>query len=100
MEITQSQLQHAFKHAKDFGIVGNWNKANGAAFRRSIQSHIDDSATEIIQGTYRGNPVHHFYNPKTNLNVIRDENMNFLSGWKLSAQQQRYVTTTGNLGGG
>ncbi|MCU7843179.1 MAG: RHS domain-containing protein [Candidatus Thiodiazotropha sp. (ex Monitilora ramsayi)] len=100
MGFSQRQLQHAFKHAGDFGITGNWNKANGNAFQDAIMSHIGNPATEIIQGTYRGKPANHFYNPNTGLNVIRDENMNFLSGWRLSTQQRHYVSKTGNLGGG
>jgi RHS repeat-associated protein len=97
---TQRQLQHAFRHAGDFGITGNWNRANGQAFQNAIQSHIDNEDTEVIQGTYRGNPVTHFYNPNTGLNVIRTENNNFLSGWRLSVQQRHHISTTGSLGGG
>lgn len=28
LSTTTSKLQHAFKHADDFGVTGNWNKAN------------------------------------------------------------------------
>lgn len=56
--------------------------------------------TQAIKGTYRGQPVTHFVDPQTGLNVIRDSSGNFLSGWKLSPKQLEYVTTTGKLGGG
>jgi hypothetical protein len=98
---SKSQLQHAFKHAKDFGVVGNQSNKTLAEFTTAIQQHIADPGTRAIQGTYRGlNNVTHFVNPVTGLNVIRDEAGNFLSGWKLSAQQLQHVLTTGKLGGG
>ncbi|WP_236202328.1 colicin D domain-containing protein, partial [Pseudomonas pseudonitroreducens] len=96
----QGQLQHAFKHAADFGVAGNQNKAALNEFERAIQSHISDPGTKLIYGTYRGSPVSHFVNPSTGLNVIRDSAGNFLSGWKLNPQQLKYVLRDGKLGGG
>lgn len=31
-------LQHEFKHANDYGIIGSWNKANKEAFQQAIQN--------------------------------------------------------------
>ncbi len=62
--------------------------------------HLDSPTTQVIQGTYRGEPVTHFFDPQTGLNVVRDAGGNFLSGWKLSPAQIKNVTTTGKLGGG
>lgn len=100
MNVETSQLQHAFKHAKDFGITGNWNRAAGEAFRRAIQNHVSNAQTQIIQGTYRGETVTHFYHPNTGLNVIRSQGGDFLSGWKLSPQQVQHLLRSGSLGGG
>ena len=97
---TRSQLQHAFKHSKDFGVTGNANNKTLAEFSSALQSHVDAAGTRAIQGTYRGNPVTHHVDPSTGLNVIRDSSGNFLSGWKLSPQQLEHVLTTGKLGGG
>jgi hypothetical protein len=96
----ESQLQHAFRHADDFGVTGNWNKAAGEAFQRAIQNHVDDAATQVIQGTYRGQPATHFYNPNTGLNVIRTQGGEFWSGWRLSPQQVQHLLRNGSLGGG
>jgi hypothetical protein len=96
----RSQLQHAFKHAGDFGIAGNANNKTLAAFSTAIQGHVDDVATIAIQGTYRGSDVTHFVNASTGLNVMKDASGNFLSGWKLSAQQLEHVLKDGKLGGG
>jgi hypothetical protein len=97
---TRSQLQHAFKHAKDFGIAGNANNKTMSEFSSVLQSHVDAVGTRAIQGTYRGKPVTHHLDPSTGLNVIRDTSGNFMSGWKLSPQQLQNVLTTGKLGGG
>jgi len=53
-----------------------------------------------MQGTYRGEPVTHFVEPNTGLNVIRDASNNFLSGWKLNLKQLEHVLRSGKLGGG
>jgi hypothetical protein len=95
-----SQLQAKFKHAPDFGIPGNYNKANAQAFKDALIAHIDAPDTQIIVGTYRGNPVTHYFNPTTGNNVIVDTAGDFVSGWHLSPIQANYVLTTGNLGGG
>jgi RHS repeat-associated protein len=97
---TRGQLQHGFKHAGDFGILGNASNKTMAEFSSAIQNHLAAPGTQAIQGTYRGQAVTHFLDPSTGLNVIRDSSGNFLSGWKLSPKQLEYVTTTGKLGGG
>ncbi|MCC6504633.1 MAG: hypothetical protein IT475_04225 [Aquimonas sp.] len=93
-------MQHGFKHANDFGVVGNANNRTLSEFSTAIQNHVTSPGTQIIQGTYRGQQVTHFVDPSTGLNVIRDGSGNFLSGWKLSPQQLEHVLTSGKLGGG
>jgi RHS repeat-associated protein len=100
LRTSTQQLQSKFKHAADFGIQGNYNAANGAAFRSAINQHINSPGVQVIQGTYRGTPVTHYVNPQTGLNVMSNSAGEFLSGWKLSPQQLQHVTTTGKLGGG
>lgn len=78
----KGQLQHAYKHAGDFGVVGNANKAKLVEFEVAVQKHIAAPGAKLIEGTYRGNPATHFVDPNTGLNVIRDSSGNFLSGWK------------------
>ena len=100
LRTSTQQLQSKFKHAADFGIQGNYNAANGAAFRSAINQHINSPGVQVIQGTYRGTPVTHYVNPQTGLNVMSNSAGEFLSGWRLSPQQLQHVTTTGKLGGG
>ncbi len=96
----RSQLQHAFKHAGDFGVNGTANTANFARFEAAVQHHVTDAATTVIHGSFRGQPVTHFLNPSSGLNVIRTPDGAFLSGWRLSPQQLQHVITHGRLGGG
>ncbi|MEQ7129521.1 colicin D domain-containing protein [Actinopolymorpha sp. B11F2] len=93
MAFRVGQLQHAFSHAAQFGVKGNWNKAGGEA-------HIRDRGTLVIQGRYRGEAATHFFNPRTGLNAFRDANGQFWSGWKLRPTQIQHLLRTGNLGGG
>ena len=92
-----SQLQAKFKHADDFGVKEPWNKKALAQFERAVANHVNDPATQVINGTYRGNPVVHHLNPQTGLNVMTDTGGRFISGWKLNAQQLQNVLSRGSL---
>jgi RHS repeat-associated protein len=93
------QLQSKFKHASDFGVTGNYSKANAERFSEAIQRHINARGTRAISGTYRGNAVTHHVDPSTGLNVI-SRNGEFVSGWRLGSGQLRNVLKHGGLGGG
>lgn len=93
------QLQAKFKHAADFGVTGNYSKANGAQFNAAIQEHINAAGTQSIRGTYRGDAVTHFVDPQTGLNVISRDGT-FVSGWRLNPDQLANVLRNGSLGGG
>jgi hypothetical protein len=95
---TPQALQKFFtKHGADFGLKGSWNPARAADASRAIHQHINNPAVRAINGTYRGNPVTHFLNPQTGLNVIAGPGGNFVSGWRLGAAQLESVLTTGRL---
>lgn len=96
----RSQLQHGFKHAQDFGVSGNMNNQTLSSFQTALETHMASSGTQVVQGTYRGQPVTHFVDPATGLNVIQDASGNFLSAWKLSPAQLQHVLSNGKLGGG
>ena len=100
LKISEKKLQAKYKHAKDFGVDGNYSKANAAKYSEALTKHVNDPGTQTIQGTYRGSQVVHKFNPVTGNDVILDTDGNFVSGWKLNPDQARCVTTTGNLGGG
>jgi hypothetical protein len=93
----RSSLQHTFKHAADFGIVGNANNNTLSALGAAIQAHVSAAGTRVIKGTYRSSPVTHFVDPRSGLNVIQDAAGNLLSGWRLNSQQLENVLTRGSL---
>ncbi|GGE01112.1 hypothetical protein GCM10011529_04260 [Polymorphobacter glacialis] len=53
-------LQHAFKHAKDFGVLGNQSKSKLAEFQAAIEAHIAAPSTERKVGIYRGKSAVHY----------------------------------------
>jgi len=103
ISISSKQLQKKYlKHSADFGVTGNYNKARGEAFRKAIEAHVGKSTTTPIAGLYkRGNiEVVHYLDLKTGINVMKDLQGNFISGWKLSPAQLKNVLEKGTLGGG
>ena len=94
---THKQLQKKFKHAKDFGVEGSFNKVNANKFNTAIQRHLNASGTKEINGIYRGDQVTFHTNPESGLTVIQKQNGNFLSGWKLNPRQLRHVLKDGKL---
>lgn len=91
------QLQKKFKHAGDFGVEGNFSKANAEKFGQAIQKHLNALGTKEIQGSYRGNSVTFHTDPKSGLTAIQNPNGSFLSGWKLNPQQLQHVLKDGKL---
>ena len=97
---SKQQLQKKFKHAKVFGIKGNQNNQTLTAYQKALENHVKSADTRVIKGTYRRNDVTHYYNPKTRINIMRDKNGEFTSGWKLKKVQHEYMMKNGKIGGG
>jgi hypothetical protein len=97
VEFDEQQIQKKFKHADDFGVNGNWSSQNKKEFEQALEDHVQDPDTVSISGTYRGKQVVHLYNTRTKNNMIVSESGEFISAWKLSKDQQTYLTTSGDL---
>jgi hypothetical protein len=91
------QLQRKFKHAVDFGVTGKYSRQQATMFERAIRAHVENETTLMIPGTYRDEPVTHFVNPQTGLNVMRDMQGDFVSGWRLTLVQLTNVLVRGSL---
>ena len=55
--------------------------------KKKLIAHVNDPNTIAIAGKYtRGGvkDVVHYYNPKTEINVMKDKQGKFISGWRLS----------------
>ncbi len=93
-----AQLQSKFKHAHRFGVKGNYNKVNVVKFEEALSNYLKDSQVIPIRGTYRKTqPVLHFYNPNTELNVMLKTDKNFISCWQLDEDQIFHLLQTGNV---
>jgi Colicin D len=91
------QLQRKFKHAADFGVTGMYSRQQATRFEQAMRAHVEDETTLVIPGTYRGEPVTHFVNPQTGLNIMRDAQDAFVSGWRLTPVQLANVLTRRSL---
>jgi hypothetical protein len=81
----------------DFGVNGNWTTANGAAHTAAIEAHLSSPTTRVILGTYRGDPVTHYVDPGSALDVLVSAAGDFISGWRLNAAQLANVLARGSL---
>jgi hypothetical protein len=99
LSLPERQLQKKWKHARAFGIDGNYNVQNAEKFADAISDHVA-RATDVVPGTYRNQSGFLFsINRNTKLIVIQDSAGAFVSGWKLGDDQLKYALQ-GTLGGG
>lgn len=95
--IPAKQLQSKFKHARDFGVEGNYSKANAGRFAEAIKAHVKRKSTEVISGSYRGNPARIFSDRNTGLTVITKPSGEFVSGWRLTTVKLGHLLSTGKI---
>lgn len=77
MSYSRSSLQHAFKYAGDFGVMGNASNKTLAASSEAIQRHVGSAGTHAVKEKYPGVSMVHHVDPKTGLNVIQRETSEF-----------------------
>lgn len=58
---------------------------------------MNSSGVRAMEGTYHKAPVTHYLDPSGGLNVIAEPAGNFVSGWRLGAEQPRNVLEHGGL---
>jgi hypothetical protein len=89
-------VQHEYKHASDFGISGNWNSAQKAAFMNALTLFVQN-APYRKRGTFRGTQSVVHYWDNTYLWVATDLQGNFVAGWPLKPTQIKSLHNTGNV---
>ncbi|PKH38046.1 hypothetical protein CXG46_18995 [Nocardioides alpinus] len=96
------QVQKKFKHARDFGVDGDFNPAAARAYREALETFIEREATLVKRGTMRGQSgeVTFHLDPVSRRCVAVDGNGGFISGWRLSPRQLQELLEKGHLGGG
>jgi len=92
--IDNRKLQKKWKHSKDFGVEGNFNKSNAKLLKERIEDHVKNS-THVYKSTYRGNPVYVYL--KDGVGVYTDITGEFISGWKFSEKQIEFHKHNGRL---
>ncbi len=85
------------EYVSAFGANSQMTGTTELEFERALEQHLTDPNTQLVRGTYRGDPANIYVNSGTGNAVITDPSGNFISGWKLSPAQMNYVTTTGSL---
>ncbi|MFD4357114.1 DUF6531 domain-containing protein [Nocardia sp. NPDC058518] len=85
-------------HASDFGLTGNKNNANKAAFVEAMKQHMTAPDTKIYRFNYRnqGTAIG-FIDPNTNKMVMLRSDGKFWSAWKLGDQQFEGIVQRGFL---
>ena len=91
------KLSHEYGHAGDFGVTGNWKKANGQAFETALETHITAPATVQILGTYRSTQeVLHYVDLATNLwACTKKDDGALVAAWKLATSQLDMLLSSG-----
>ncbi|WP_232699978.1 colicin D domain-containing protein [Brevibacillus daliensis] len=87
------QIQAKYKHAKDFGVYGSYNKENAKKFLDAVDWHIQ-TATEIYVSTYHGQQVLVWIKPN-DLMVYTEMDGDFISGWKATKDQLNFHRENG-----
>ena len=96
--IDNRQIQKKFKHATDFEVSGNYNPENAQLFKDRIIQHMKNPSTKILEGTFKTTEVTHYFDLKTGLNVMfNNETNKFISGWKLTDKQFKNIQDRGAL---
>jgi RHS repeat-associated protein len=98
LSISPRLAQKGFgKHGSALGLTGNWNPSRAAEFSAAVNKHINHPVVQVIEGRYRGIDVTHYLDPRTGVNVIADRAGNYISVWRLGAEQLESVLKTGRL---
>lgn len=93
---SSAKLQKKFKHAADFGVTGNYSKANALKFETALRNHVSKS-THIYRTKISGQSDHVILHLRGNTGAFFNKNGDFISGWKLNTNQLNYHKNVGEL---
>jgi hypothetical protein len=95
---TPRQLQAKFKHAKAFGVEGNYSAKTAAEFEKALRHHIySNPNTQRIVGTYKNEPAIHYVDTKTQVHVMTRSDGSFWSARRLNPEQLGNIIRRGRL---
>ncbi|HEY0758628.1 MAG TPA: colicin D domain-containing protein [Acidisarcina sp.] len=92
------KLQHIYdKHAGDFGLFENKNLEQLHKLKEAIDAHLVDPETVLVRGQYRGSDAGLYFNLRTEIVVVLDDNNNVMAGFRASETQAGYILARGRL---
>ncbi|WP_053360927.1 SAR2788 family putative toxin [Bacillus sp. FJAT-27251] len=91
-----TQLQKKFNHAIDFGVKGNYSKANATKFETALRNHVS-SSTHVYKTKHSGQSGHVIMHLKGNNAVFFKESGEFITGYKLASHQKDSFIRIGEL---
>ncbi|MBI5389402.1 hypothetical protein HZB01_03420 [Candidatus Woesearchaeota archaeon] len=98
LHISDAKLQSKFKHAKEFGVTGNYNAKNAQLYKEALDNFVHGKDVKAMRGTYRNEMFGtHYYNPKTGQWAFFDEQGEYVSGWKLFPNQKEDLINNRNV---
>jgi len=89
--IAPRQIQRKLKHAKTFGVSGNWSPENGRKFAEAVREFVRKPGVVRIEGQYHRKNATIFYESATSRAMIFDRNGEFISGWELSPMKRFHL---------
>jgi hypothetical protein len=99
LTISRERIEAKFAHAGEFGVNQSRGRRGFEAFEASVRRFVADGSTKRIVARYLGDQVILSYNIDSRLVVIQKLTGEFVSGWRMSGKQLRYVLRLGVLGG-
>ena len=96
VSILERQAQSKFKHAEDFGILGNYNKVRGQEFLDTLKDFFTSDSVYKKEIIYRGEERCIHIDKETDRGVLTKDGQ-FESGWKLTRSQLKDIITNGRL---
>ena len=98
-DYNNAKLRKKFdSHKEDFGMKGvKFNKDSADLFKIKITEHVKHPDTIAIAAKYRGEKTIHYYNHKTKINVMKDMDGNFVSGWEMYKNQINKLKINGDF---
>lgn len=96
VRMLERQAQSKFKHAKDFGILGSYNKIRGQEFVKTLKDFITSNSVYKKDIVYRGEKRCIYIDKETDQGVLIKDGQ-FESGWKLDPKQLKDILTKGRL---
>jgi hypothetical protein len=96
VSLFERQAQSKFKHAEDFGILGNYNKVRGQEFVDTLKDFITSESVYKKEILYRGEKRCIYIDKETDRGVLTKDGQ-FESGWKLTPKQLREIILRNRL---